>query len=144
MATNRQFPPHFQIPGQEDWAFAGRDPYPMGGYMEHPSGYFPNYCYPYPPPPPPPQFASYGPVYMGMQPMYMPMMGVSYFVPDQYVQAPDMAMSRAPRRSRTASRSRKHENEEHFADHKPAAAVHTRKQENGDPSVASAGQACSL
>lgn len=145
-----------QIPGQDEvWASNGGDPHTMnGGYVEHMNhhGYFPNYCYgPYPPPP----FARYDPVFMGMQPMYMPMMGVSYFVPsahiDQYARhyyehsPPDPAMSRASRNSRTA-RCRMHESEEllepRSIDRKPSrgaqAAVLAGKQENVDPPVPSA------
>lgn len=153
MDTNRYISPTLQIPGQEDWA---RDVYGAGsnmGYVEHNmSGFFPNYCYgPYSLPP----FASYGPVYMGVQPMYMPMMGVSYFVPpsnnshvDQYEPKPD-AMSRASRKSRIARR-RVHETEEHqpraSTVSKPAHGVLTGKQEFNvalqSPPVASAAQAC--
>jgi hypothetical protein len=139
-----------------DWASnGGDDSHTMnGGYVEHMNhhGYFPNYCYgPYPAPPP--SFARYDPVFMGMQPMYMPMMGVSYFVPsahiDQYAarhyyehsSPPDPAMSRASRTSRTARR-RMHESEDRSIDHKPSrgaqAAVLADKQENVDPPVPSA------
>lgn len=132
-----------QVRGQEDWArnVHGREPFSMGYDM---SGYFPNFCYPYPPP-----FAGYAPYTMGVQPMYMPMMGVPYFSPpvQENVHTND-AMTRASRRSRIERRR------VHGSDHlqprstvKPAhvTAVRSGRLENTTNqslAVAPAGEVC--
>jgi len=132
-----------QVRGQEDWArnVHGGEPYSMGYDM---SGYFPNFCYPYPPP-----FAGYAPFTMGVQPMYVSMMGVPYFSPpvQENVHTID-AMTRASRKSRIERRR------VHGSDHlqprstvkpAPVAAVQSGRLEkttNQSLAVAPVGEVC--
>lgn len=140
--------PNVQFRGQDEWTprnVNAGDPYTMG-YVENMSGYFPNFCYPYSLP-----FAGYAPFNMGVQPMYMPMMGVPYFTPPshEFVHTAD-AMTRASRKSRIARR-RVHGSDTHGQPRstvKPAhvgVAVQTGRLVNLTPQnlpVASARQVC--